>query len=39
MEVNGAPETTLFPHILQNIFLCVRQDRDIHTGLEVREGE
>ncbi len=31
MEVNGAPE--------QNIFLCVEQNKDIHTGLELLEGE
>ncbi len=37
MEVNGAPE--LFPHILQNNFLCVRKNKDIHTGLELLEGE
>ncbi len=34
MEVNGTPE-----HILQNIFLCVQQNKDIHTGLELLEGE
>ncbi len=26
-------------HFLQNIFLCVRQNRDIHTGLEILESE
>ncbi len=28
MEVNGAPELLCFPH-LQNIFLCVQQNKDI----------
>ncbi len=26
-------------HILQNIFLCVQQNKDIHTVLELHEGE
>ncbi len=26
-------------HILQNIFLCVQQSKDIHTGLELLEGD
>ncbi len=26
-------------HFLQNIFLCVQQNKDIHTGLELFEGE
>ncbi len=26
-------------YILQNIFLCVQQNKDIHTGLELLEGE
>ncbi len=34
MEVNGTPE-----HILQDIFLCVQQNKEIHTGLELLEGE
>ncbi len=38
MEVNGAPEL-LCSHILQNIFLCVQQNEDIHSGLELLEGE
>ncbi len=36
MEVNGAPKQ---PDFLQNIFLCVWQNKDIHTGLELLEGE
>ncbi len=36
MEVNGAPELS---HILQNILLCVQQNEDIHTDLEIIEGE
>jgi len=27
------------PKILQNIFLCVQQNKDIHTSLEQHEGE
>ncbi len=26
-------------HILQNIFLCVQQNKDIYAGLELLEGE
>ncbi len=26
-------------HIIQNIFLCVLQNKDIHTSLELLEGE
>ncbi len=26
-------------HILQNIFLCVQQNKDIHADLELFEGE
>ncbi len=37
MEVNGAPKTA--KNFLQNIFLCVRQNKDIHAGLEPLEGE
>ncbi len=37
IEVNGVPESV--SHILQNIFLCVQQNKDIHTGLELLEGE
>ncbi len=38
MEVNGAQNGSV-AHILQNIFLCVQQNKDIHTGLELLEGE
>ncbi len=31
MEVNGAPELLCFPHS-SDIFLCVQQNKDIHTG-------
>ncbi len=34
MEVNG-PQNCSVSHILQNIFLCVQQNKDIHTGLEL----
>ncbi len=37
MEVNGAPGTG--SHILQNILLCVQQNKDIHTALELHKGE
>ncbi len=30
---------SMVPHILQNIFLCVQQNKDIHTGLELLDGE
>ncbi len=36
MEVNGAPELLC---ILQNSFLCVQQNKDIDTGLELLEEE
>ncbi len=26
-------------HILQNILLCVRQNKDIHTGLKLLDGK
>ncbi len=26
-------------HIVQNIFICVQKNKDIHTGLELLEGE
>ncbi len=42
MEVNGAPKQPghkLSSNFLQNIFLCVRQNKEIHTGLELLEGE
>ncbi len=38
MEVNGAQNCSV-SHILQNIFLCVQQNKHIHTGLEILEGE
>ncbi len=37
MEVNGAPKQ--LTNFLQNIFLCFRQNKEIHTGLELLEGE
>ncbi len=33
------PQNSLVTNFLQNIFLCVRQNKDIHTGLELLEGE
>ncbi len=33
------PQNSLITNFLQNIFLCVQQDKDIHTGLEILEGE
>ncbi len=33
MEVNG------HRHILQNIFFCIQQKKETHTGLERYEGE
>ncbi len=33
------PQNILVTNFLQNIFLCVRQNKDIHTGLELLEGE
>jgi len=35
MEVNGAK----VPMVLQNIFLCVQQKKETHTGLQQLEGE
>ncbi len=32
------PQNCSVSHILQNIFLCVQQNKDIHTGLELHEG-
>ncbi len=29
------PQNCSVSHILQNIFLCVQQNKDIHTGLEL----
>ncbi len=33
------PQNCSVSLILQNIFLCVQQNKDIHTGLELLEGE
>ncbi len=33
------PQNSLVTNFLQNIFLCVQQDKEIHTGLELLEGE
>ncbi len=33
------PQNSLVTNFLQNIFLCVWQNKDIHTGLELLEGE
>ncbi len=33
------PQNSLVTNFLQNIFLCVRQNKEIHTGLELLEGE
>ncbi len=33
------PQNSLITHFLQNIFLCVQQNKHIHTGLELLEGE
>ncbi len=33
------PLNSLVTNFLQNIFLCVRQNKEIHTGLELLEGE
>ncbi len=33
------PQNSLVTNFLQNIFFCVRQNKDIHTGLELLEGE
>ncbi len=38
MEVNGATELLCFPYYSE-YFLCVQQNKDIHTGLELLEGE
>jgi len=39
MEVNGDPNICLDTNILQNIFLCVQQKKEIPTGLKQLEGE
>ncbi len=33
------PQNSLVTNFLQNIVLCVRQNKEIHTGLELLEGE
>ncbi len=33
------PQNRSVTHILKIIFLCVQQNKDIHTGLELLEGE
>ncbi len=33
------PQNSLITNFLQNIFLCVQQNKEIHTGLELLEGE
>ncbi len=33
------PQNSLVTNFLQNIFLCVRKNKDIHTGLELLEDE
>ncbi len=33
------PQNYSVYHILQNNFLCVQQNKDIQTGLELLEGE
>ncbi len=33
------PQNSLVTNFLQNICLCVRQKKEIHTGLELLEGE
>ncbi len=33
------PQNRSVSYILQNIFLCVQQNKDNHTGLELLEGE
>ncbi len=33
------PQNCSVSHILQNIFLCVQQNKHIHTGLELHEDE
>ncbi len=33
------PQNCSVSHILQNNFLCVQQNKDIHTCLELLEGE
>ncbi len=33
------PQNSLVTNFLQNIFLCVQQNKEIQTGLELLEGE
>ncbi len=33
------PQNCSVSHILKNIFLCVKQNKDNHTGLEILDGE
>ncbi len=33
------PQNYSVSHILQNTFLCVQQNKDMHIGLELLEGE
>ncbi len=32
-------QNSLITHFIQNIFPCVQQNKHIHTGLEILEGE
>jgi len=38
MEFNG-DQQLLITHIVQNIFFCVKQEKETHTGLKQLEGE
>ncbi len=38
MEVNGAPKQPGYK-LSSNILLCVQQNKEIHTGLELLEDE
>ncbi len=38
VDVNGA-QNSLVTSFLLNIYICVQQNKDIHTGLELLEGE
>ncbi len=33
------PQNCSVSHIIQNIFLCVQKNKDIHKGLELLEDE
>ncbi len=33
------PQNCSVYHIVQNILICVQKNKDIHTGLELLEGE